>query len=72
MATPAMIPVFTLLQAITFNAPLMRVKVVAGAPVPWAIANTVTDRASAPGAAWTALAEIEDGLVLTQSEETAP
>src|SRR5208283_34649 len=54
---------FILVQAIIFNAPLMRVKVEPLAAAPLASATAVTDFANDNGAAWTELAEIAPAMI---------
>src|SRR5262245_46193054 len=56
--TPAMIAVFALLHAITFNAPWIRVKVEAETTALFAIAAAATDVVSAAGTVWTECAVI--------------
>src|SRR5271154_2825470 len=53
---------FALLHAMSFNAPLMRVKVDALAAAPLAIAAAVTEVARAGGAAWTEWAAITPAI----------
>ena len=65
---PNTLAVFIFDQAISFNAPLMRVKVELPDAAPWARANTVTDFASAAGAAWTQFAEIAPAMIAVVEE----
>src|ERR1035438_7885098 len=69
-ATPTIIAVFAFVHAISFNAPLTRVKVELEAVAPLVITTAVIDFTNPSGAAWTALVEIAPAI--TDADKVTP